>query len=90
MLSNIARIIRNVSLIIYYKSMDISNEFVEYLRGWIGDYRRSLRYIDNPRYIYQDYKEEDSVSDYVEYTSSPSSGESNYVIKRNEWGFPKE
>ena len=90
MLSNIARIIRNISLIIYYKSMDISNVIVDYIRGWIVDYRKSLRYIDNPRYIYQDYEDEDSydVNDYVTYTSSPPSGEP--LIKRNKWGFPKE
>ena len=83
MLSNIARIVRNVSLIFYYNITDISNTFVEYMREWIVDYRRTVRYIDEPRY---DYEDSYDIKDY----SSPSGGESNYVIKRNEWGLPIE
>ena len=55
MLSNIACIVRNISLIIYYKTTDISNTFVEYMRVWIVDGR--VEYIDEPRYIHQDYED---------------------------------
>ena len=55
MLSNIACIVRNISLIIYYKTTDISNTFVEYMRVWIVD--GQVEYIDEPRYISQDYED---------------------------------
>ena len=66
--------------------MDISNTFVEYIRTWMENYKKSLKYIDEPRYIRQDYEDSYDIKDY----SSPSGGESNYVIKRNEWGLPIE
>ena len=53
MLSNIAIIVRNISLIIYYKTTDISNTFVEYMRVWIVDGR--VEYIDE--HIHQDYED---------------------------------
>ena len=74
MLSNIARIVRNVSLIFYYNITDISNTFVEYMREWIVDYRRTVRYIDEPRY---DYEDNYDIEDY------------NSSLNRNEWGLPK-
>ena len=77
MLSDIARICRNISLIIHYKLIDVSNIVQAYIQDYYDSWKKSPRYIDNPRYIYQDY-------------SSPSGGESNYVIKRNEWGLPIE
>tara|TARA_R110001599_G_scaffold310565_1_gene517739 strand:+ start:68 stop:289 length:222 start_codon:yes stop_codon:yes gene_type:complete len=57
MLSNIAIIVRNISLIIYYKTTDISNTFVEYMREWIVDGRVEYETIDEPRYISQDYED---------------------------------
>ena len=57
MLSNIAIIVRNISLIIYYKTTDISNTFVEYMREWIVDGRVEYETIDEPRYIHQDYED---------------------------------
>ena len=57
MLSNIAIIVRNISLIIYYKTTDISNTFVEYMRVWIVDGRVEYETIDEPRYISQDYED---------------------------------
>ena len=99
MLSNIARIVRNVSLIFYYNITDISNTFVEYMREWIVDYRRAVRYIDEPRYIRQDYEDSYDISDY---DINPSGGESyskrkleeqydgELNMNRNEWGFPKK
>ena len=57
MLSNIAYIVRNISLIIYYKTTDISNTFVEYMREWIVDGRVEYETIDEPRYISQDYED---------------------------------
>ena len=53
MLSNIACIVRNISLIIYYKTTDISNTFVEYMRVWIVD--GQVEYIDE--HIHQDYED---------------------------------
>ena len=99
MLSNIARICRNISLIIHYKLMDISNTFVEYIITWMENYKKSLKYIDEPRYIRQDYEDSYDISDYG---ISPSGGESYLKRKleeqydgelnmnRNEWGFPKK
>tara|TARA_B110000902_G_C14043426_1_gene488758 strand:- start:353 stop:574 length:222 start_codon:yes stop_codon:yes gene_type:complete len=57
MLSNIACIVRNISLIIYYKTTDISNTFVEYMRVWIVDGQVEYETIDEPRYISQDYED---------------------------------
>jgi len=57
MLSNIACIVRNISLIIYYKTTDISNTFVEYMRVWIVDGQVEYETIDEPRYIHQDYED---------------------------------
>ena len=57
MLSNIAIIVRNISLIIYYKTTDISNTFVEYMRVWIVDGQVEYETIDEPRYISQDYED---------------------------------
>ena len=76
MLSNIAYIVSNISLIIYYKTTDISNTFVEYMRVWIVDGRVEYDIlttgdIDEPRYISQDY--EDRVEE---------------SLNRNRWGFP--
>ena len=55
MLSNIAYIVRNISLIIYYKTTDISNTFVEYMREWIVDGRVEYETIDE--HIHQDYED---------------------------------
>ena len=55
MLSNIACIVRNISLIIYYKTTDISNTFVEYMRVWIVDGRVEYETIDE--HIHQDYED---------------------------------
>ena len=55
MLSNIAYIVRNISLIIYYKTTDISNTFVEYMRVWIVDGRVEYETIDE--HIHQDYED---------------------------------
>ena len=57
MLSNIACIVINISLIIYYKTTDISNTFVEYMRVWIVDGQVEYETIDEPRYIHQDYED---------------------------------
>lgn len=55
MLSNIACIVRNISLIIYYKTTDISNTFVEYMRVWIVDGQVEYETIDE--HIHQDYED---------------------------------
>ena len=86
MLSDLARICRNISLIIHYKLIDVSNIVQAYIQDYYDSWKKSPRYIDNPRYIYQDYEDSYDIKDY----SSPSGGESNYVIKRNEWGLPIE
>jgi len=74
MLSNIACIVRNISLIIYYKTTDISNTFVEYMRVWIVDGQVEYDILttgDIDEHIHQDY--EDRVEE---------------SLKRNKWGFP--
>ena len=55
MLSDITRICRNISLIIHYKLIDVSNIVQAYIQDYYDSWKKSPRYIDNPRYIYQDY-----------------------------------
>tara|TARA_R110000824_G_scaffold23779_1_gene84593 strand:+ start:1429 stop:1665 length:237 start_codon:yes stop_codon:yes gene_type:complete len=76
MLSNIAIIVRNISLIIYYKTTDISNTFVEYMREWIVDGRVEYDILttgDIDEHIHPDREQE--------WRDEPK-------IYRNRWGFP--
>ena len=74
MLSNIACIVRNISLIIYYKTTDISNTFVEYMREWIVDGRVEYDIL--------------TTGDIDEHIHPDREHRVEESLKRNKWGFP--
>ena len=76
MLSNIARIVKNISLIIYYKSMDKLNTFVDYLREWIKDFHHIHEQDDEETRWRKEYMLD--VYDFSEVSS----------LNRNKWGLP--
>ena len=74
---NIGRVIHNISLIIYYNTLDTSSKVMEWLNEHKESYSQSLKYLEEPRYIKRDYEDNYIVDDYKEYE------------ERNRYGFPK-
>ena len=77
LIRNISSIIVNLSKLLYYKFRKITIYVEQYILEWHESFKKSLKYIDEPRYIERDYEEYDYIDTYQK-------------NERNKHGFPKQ
>ena len=71
-------IIKNVSTLIGLGLKYLAIRALEVIREYQASFKKSLDYINNPRYISADYEEQDNMETYSH----------DNISSRNEYGFP--